>query len=87
MLRPTGHCAPSSQALGDLMGEISGDGQDLGLEVGWEREQQGQRLGDLPGKAGGATVHCGVWLWWEPVNSEWEITGTEHFRDTKYPVC
>lgn len=35
MLRPTGPSAPRSQALGELMGEIRGDRQDLDLQVGW----------------------------------------------------
>lgn len=38
MLRPAGHSAPSSQALGELMREIRGDGRDLDLQVGWERD-------------------------------------------------
>lgn len=64
------------------MGEIRGDGQDLGLQVEWERKQQGQWLGDLPGKAGGATVHCGVWLWWEPVNGRSQGLSTSGIPST-----
>lgn len=71
------------------MGEIRGDGQDLGLQVG----------GLLPvaeGTAGAMAQRPAREGWWSHSTlwgvavvgaSKWGITGTEHFRDTKYPVC